>query len=229
MTLALCQSELRAPEEVVGAAHDPCRCLEDGTRQSLSFFSDLPAGCRVLDVGCGEGVHLRALAARGCEVVGVDCNAVHVHRLRREGYQVLQGTAEVLPMADESVDAIVCSVVLPYTDERQSIAEWSRVLRGGGEVRASYHGLGYALRQLCGSAGARGRLYGARTIVNSVVYRTFGRRLPGFLGDTIYQSRKWLRRYYSESQLMLQREYIRWSSGLPDIVFHALIKGPLST
>ena len=145
MILAASRSKLE-PEAVFGAAHDPCRCLADGSPRSLSFFSDFPAGCRVLDVGCGEGVHLRALAARGYEVVGVDSSPVLVHRLRRAGCHVVQGSAESLPVADGSFDAIVCSVVVPYTDERRSVAEWSRVLRPGGAVRASYHGVGYALR-----------------------------------------------------------------------------------
>ncbi len=39
-------------------------------------------------------------------------------------------------------------------------------------------------------------IYAASTILNAMIYRLTGRRLPGFLGDTICQSDGRLRRYY---------------------------------
>jgi len=44
----------------------------------------------------------------------------------------------------------------------------------------------------------------ARTISNTVVYWVTGRRPPGFLGDTIFQSDGRLRRYYRFSGLTLE-------------------------
>jgi len=47
-------------------------------------------------------------------------------------------------------------------------------------------------------------VYAARTIVNTIIYRLTGRRLPGFLGDTIFQSDRRLRRYYRSVGLTLE-------------------------
>lgn len=154
------------------------------------------AGARVLDVGCGEGRHLRALRSQGCLPVGVDLVATELATLHANGFGVVSAVAEQLPFRDASFDGVVCSVVVPYTDEAVAVAEWARVLAPRGTVRVSYHGLGYALRQLLWGPGLPLRFYGLRTIVNSWFYALTGHRLPGWIGDTIYQSERRLARYY---------------------------------
>ena len=71
-----------------------------------------------MDVGCGTGIHLRELVARGHRCAGIDYDVKNVERLKNDGFDVVRGRAEALPFPDASFDAIVCSVVLPYTDER---------------------------------------------------------------------------------------------------------------
>ena len=214
-----------SPATVAGVASDPQLRLADGSRSSLGFFTDLGSRCRVLDVGCGDGKHLKVLAQRGCQVIGIESDPRAVSSLRQQGFHVVHGTAEELPFENAAFDAIVCSVVVPYTDERSAIAEWSRVLVPRGQVRASYHGLGYALKFLLAGPGVRRRVYGGRTIANSCMYSLTGRRLPGFWGDTLYQSPCRLRRYYQKSGLSLLTEYVRPTlGGLRDIFFHHLRK-----
>jgi hypothetical protein len=94
-------------------------------------------------------------------------------------------------------------VVLPYTDERRAIEEIARVLTKKGVALLYVHGLGYSLRYLLRPDSWKHSVYAARTIVNTVVYRLSGRRLPGFLGDTIFQSDRTLRRYYRSAGLTL--------------------------
>jgi SAM-dependent methyltransferase len=213
------------PTIVTGNANDPYVPVGSGRPRRLEFFSDFPSGLRVLDVGCGDGTHLAEIARRGCQVIGLEADRQAVRRLRDQGYEVVQGAAENLPFPDRSFDAVVCSVVIPYTDERRAIAEWSRVLAPRGQVRASYHGLGYALRQLLRGPGCRLRLYGGRTIANSWLYGLTGRRLPGFWGDTLYQSATRLRRFYELAALSLEAEFIRPAyGGLRDVFFHHLEK-----
>jgi hypothetical protein len=95
-------------------------------------------------------------------------------------------------------------VVLPYTDERRAIGEIARVLAKGGVAILYLHGLGYSLRYLVKPDVLKRSAYAARTIFNTAVYRLSGRRLPGYLGDTIFQSDRRLRRYYRLSGLRLE-------------------------
>jgi SAM-dependent methyltransferase len=194
-------------------------------RPDLDFHT-FPAGARVVDVGCGTGQELRRLLAAGLDAVGVERDADALSALRRDGLPVVRGVAEHLPLGAASVDGVVCKVVVPYTDEGRAIAEWARVLRTGGLVRACYHGAGYYLQYLLapGSPPSR-RLYGARSLVNSWCYAATGRRLPGFIGDTIYQSAARLRRWYRSAGLRIEDEWVspRYL-GHPVFIYHVLSK-----
>lgn len=140
-------------------------------------LTDFPVGARVLDLGCGGGAQLGGLAARGCIPIGAD-----IRLLVKPGF--VCAAAEALPFRDGTFDGVVCKVMLPYTDERRALAEIARVLRAGGTCRLSGHGLGYYVRYLlCGRLLER--IYAARTIVNTWLYRLTNRRL---VGDTLYQS-----------------------------------------
>ena len=98
---------------------------------------------------------------------------------------------------------MICKVVVPYTDERRAIGEWARVLRPGARARVTYHGAGYYARYLIDGPGLMLRIYGLRSLVNTWWYAATDRRLPGFVGDTLYQSAKRLATYYREFDLVL--------------------------
>jgi SAM-dependent methyltransferase len=188
-------------------------------------FDQFPQTGRVLDIGCGSGRHLFALRDQGCSAFGVEPNAADAESCRQQGFEVLVGTGERLPVADRSVEGVVSCVVVPYTDERRSVTEWARVLASGGEVRASYIGAGYALRYMLVGCGLRQRLYGARTLFNTWVYRLTGHRLPGSLGDTLYQSERRLKRYYAEHGFeLVTTELGKRFLGLPVLIYHHLRK-----
>ena len=140
-------------------------------------LTDFPPGARVLDLGCGGGTELHALAARGCIPTGVD-----IRMLAEPGF--VCAAAEALPFRDGTFDGVLCKVMLPYTDERRTLAEIARVLRPGGTCRLSSHGLGYYVRYLLRGRFLE-RIYAARTIVNTWLYRLTNRKL---MGDTVYQS-----------------------------------------
>jgi 2-polyprenyl-6-hydroxyphenyl methylase/3-demethylubiquinone-9 3-methyltransferase len=186
-------------------------------------LSAFPAGARVLDVGCGGGRYLRALRSRGCLPVGVDLAIAELEELHVNEFRVVRALAEHLPFRDGSFDGVVCSVVVPYTDEAIAVAEWARVLTPGGSVRVSYHGMGFALRQLLWGPGLSLRVYGLRTIVNTWVYALTGRRLPGWIGDTIYQSESRLARYYWRSGFHVVASSMSRTLGrFPVFIYHHL-------
>lgn len=97
----------------------------------------LPEGARkVLDLGAGTGKLTRSLTARGLEVVAVEPLAEMRTSLAwaAADAQVLEGTAEAIPLADDSVDAITVAQAWHWVDPERATAEAARVLRPGGTL-----------------------------------------------------------------------------------------------
>jgi SAM-dependent methyltransferase len=186
----------------------------------------LVPGSRVLDVGCGDGELLEALQRDGFDAVGVEIDQELIVAASARGVRVSFGSAECLPFAAASFDAVVCSVVVPYTDQRRAVAEWARVLVPGGIVNATYHGTGYGVHYLLAPPeGWRSRFYGARMLINTGAYALSGRRLPGFMGDTLCQTSAQMHRAYERSGLVLEQAVvIDWALGRPRFLFHGLRK-----
>lgn len=179
----------------------------------------------VLDVGCGDGALMEELARLGCAVQGVEIDPVRVKVCCGKGLDVKVGRAEMLPLADRSMDAVVCSVVVPYTDERRVVAEWARVVKPGGRVNVTLHGIGYGVACVVRGPGVKRRLYGVRMLINTWWYGFVGHRLPGFLGDTLCQTSRRMKAYYRENALTLQQEHVVGRiAGLPQFLCHFILK-----
>jgi SAM-dependent methyltransferase len=169
-------------------------------------FAPFPSGSRVLDVGCGPGTELQLAELRGCIGVGVE-PALPVQKLDLSPrLTFIRGFAENLPFPDASFDAAICKVVTPYTDEQRCVAELARVVRPRGTIIFCHQGLGYFLRYVLRPPSWKHALYGIRAIANTLVYRVTARRLPGALGDTIFQTPRVLRRYYERQGLVVRVE-----------------------
>lgn len=193
-------------------------------------FADFPPASRVLDVGCGEGEQMLELIAQGHEAIGVDPDAATIQRLSSDGLNVVEGSAESLPFQDAMFDGIVCKVVFPYTYSAKAIAEIARVLKPGGTVRFSFHGAGYYLLYMFQHPNWKTRIYGLRSLINGWVYSTTGRRLPGFLGDTIYQSVTRLKRYYRRHQFdLIESPDAPKYLGFPVFLYHTVRKQAVTT
>jgi SAM-dependent methyltransferase len=94
----------------------------------------LRPGRTVADVGAGTGKLTRELVGSGAEVVAVEPVPGMRDVLRRAvpGVQVLDGTAESLPIGDESIDAITVAQAFHWFDIPRTLNEFHRVLRSGG-------------------------------------------------------------------------------------------------
>lgn len=96
-------------------------------------------GQRALDVGCGSGALVSALAeVLGAEnVAGVDPSEpfVEATQARVPGARVLVGSGESLPFADGEFDATLSQLVVNFlADPERGLSEMSRVTRRGGVV-----------------------------------------------------------------------------------------------
>lgn len=96
----------------------------------------LGPGRRVLDLAAGTGKLTELLLPSGAEVVAVEPVPAMREQLQAKlpTLEVLDGTAEHLPLPDESVDALTVAQAFHWFDAPVALAEMRRVLRAGGTL-----------------------------------------------------------------------------------------------
>lgn len=113
------------------------------TRRMLQLAAPLP-GSRVLDAGCGCGVTLDMLRGCGALALGLDLNAGFLREAGAGGHAVARADLNALPVADRSLDLIVCECAWNLTDKERVLAEFARALRPGGVLAlADIYARGY--------------------------------------------------------------------------------------
>lgn len=101
------------------------------------------SGENILDLGCGDGQLTELIAASGAVVTGIDASPEMVAAARARGLAAEQGSAESLPCADQSFDAVFSNAVLHWVRGQDAMmGEVRRVLRPGGRFVAEMGGLG---------------------------------------------------------------------------------------
>jgi SAM-dependent methyltransferase len=165
------------PAEIPHAKKVVARAFLEPARQMLA---DVPS-VRILDCGCGDGVHASVLMEGG----GLDVAASYGVDLAREavflasrraipGWRFFQGDLQGLPLPECHFDLAFAFGVVEYTsDPAQAVAELCRVVRPGGVVGlwmlpkpSGVTGVALSvLRRLAQLSGA----WGARLIADGVV------------------------------------------------------------
>jgi len=135
----------------------------------LAAERGLGPAARILDLAAGTGKLTRLLVEGGAEVVAVEPVAAMRAALERAlpEVSVLEGTAESIPLAAGSVDAVTVAQAFHWFDADAAIVEIHRVLRPGGGLGLIWNVMGSdpkwlaALRELV--HGIRGSVpaYGA--------------------------------------------------------------------
>ena len=171
------------------------RELERGTtRQQLGTLNINAAGKTVLDVGCGPGNLLVALSTDAPELlIGVDVDETFLVYGRSQIQNsidpsfavptLLCASLPTLPFADETFDLVTCFLVMPHVpDDRLALTELARVLKPGGTLAISGHGLGFPLRYL-----KRFRLKPLQMYLATLIYRCTGKK---WIRNTLQNDKK---------------------------------------
>jgi len=120
-------------------------------------------GERLLDIGCGTGIHLSSFQGMGLLLTGLDPSAAMLEQARRRlrpGVELTHGWAEHLPFADNEFDISMMINTLEFLDNPEdALVEAIRVTRR---------------RLVLG-------------VLNRYALTSVHRRLTGWLGDTFYR------------------------------------------
>jgi ubiquinone/menaquinone biosynthesis C-methylase UbiE len=116
----------------------------DGHHARLRPFKEDLLGSlegKVLEIGPGGGGNLEFLTGREIRWIGLEPNPYFAPYITAmsQNFQVhtelLEGSAEEIPLADESVDAVLSTLVLcSVPDTVRALGEIKRVLRPGGKL-----------------------------------------------------------------------------------------------
>jgi glycosyltransferase involved in cell wall biosynthesis len=97
----------------------------------------VPAGSKVLDVGCADGHLARALVAKGCEVVGVDVHRSDVAAQACTRYYVADLESDTWEPEERDFDVILYADVLEHLRNTKILDRSSKWLKYGGRIIAS--------------------------------------------------------------------------------------------
>lgn len=104
-------------------------------RAEMVAHLDAPPGAWVLDVAAGTGLITKLLEGRSHKVISLDVSREMLSEARRRGAEAVLATAERLPFADESFDALTFGYLLRYVaDPLDTMRELVRVLRPGATI-----------------------------------------------------------------------------------------------
>lgn len=159
--------------------------LETGkTEQQLDALGIETTDKFVLDVGCGPGNHLVVLSEDDPKLlVGVDIDKRFLIIGHSKIDELIAPSATcpslmcaslpTLPFADATFDLVTCFLVMPHVpDDMMALSELTRVLKPGGMLAISGHGLGFPLRYL-----KRFKLKPLKMYLASLIYKCTGKKL----------------------------------------------------
>ena len=166
-------------------------------RQDLNAIVDLvPAGAKVLDLGCGDGALLaRLVAEKQASARGVELSEDNVHACIARGLSVRHGNIEegLADYSDGSFDMVILSQTLAYLNDPVPVT--SEMLRVGRHAVITFDNAACwraRWRALCGG-GAGSTLVSGEPRVRSITpdqFWDFARQLRARIEQGVFLGRR---------------------------------------
>lgn|SRR5699024_102292 len=144
---------------------------ENGSRKKIVPFmkKHVPAGGKILDIGCGSGYGTYKLHEAGFQAEGIDISkemvALAIKHFNRENIDFHSGDMKQLPFSSEAYDGMMAINVFEWTDNPSvALNEMKRILKKDGFICAGILGPAAGPR----AHGYR-KVYGEDTIINSMM------------------------------------------------------------
>lgn len=135
----------------VGGAHPGGLLLTE----SMISQEKIPPGSLILDAGCGTGQTAALLYQEyQANVVGLELNSIMIEKAKNRFHnlnlpiQLVQGSVEEIPLAENTFDFALCESVLAFVNKPQTLNEFFRVLKKGGRLIANEMTINSPLSQL---------------------------------------------------------------------------------
>lgn len=123
-------------EKDFGIVHKIRSRLE--AQRLLKSFKDLGEGARILDVGCGDGFHLKLLHQYGKKSwipEGIDMDERAVAKAQESGLNVYRGSVESIDLPENSYDgAFIIQTIEHVENPYKVLLGISRLLKPGGKL-----------------------------------------------------------------------------------------------
>ncbi|MGW8364808.1 class I SAM-dependent methyltransferase [Streptomyces wedmorensis] len=161
---------------VAYAEHRP-----DYAAAAVRWALDGAPGQRVLDLGAGTGKLTAVLSALGADVVAVEPDPAMLAQLRGSlpAVPALSGSAERIPLADASVDAVLAGNAMHWFDMAVAGPEIARVLAPGGVLAGLWNVMDDRVDWVAGLARVGGgEVIGPRDTPAAWRAETAGTHLP---------------------------------------------------
>ncbi|NJL09273.1 MAG: class I SAM-dependent methyltransferase [Calothrix sp. SM1_7_51] len=120
----------------IGQSYSKSRIPDNRIVDAILYLLNLEKGNIIADIGAGTGGYSREIANRGFFVYAVEpSDVMRSQVIEGERVKLLSGYAENLPLADASVDAVICILAIHhFSNFPQAIREMHRVTKEGAFV-----------------------------------------------------------------------------------------------